>query len=116
MLYGGFTMSYICKSEYDKNEAILSVKEYAKKWNYKILEEKEINNNLGYKLKFEDFSMIIYFKNNKTSKVVYEKSSKEQIEAFSEIIVSSDTIQNNSNGTIPIHTILKLTEDKRYSG
>lgn len=65
-----------CKFEHEKETAKEIVRNKLVEFKYTITSEKSINNDFGYKFCGNEFAIIIYFKNNKSSRLVFEKAAK----------------------------------------
>lgn len=99
---------------FEKDAAIEKVREILADADYSITTEKEINNGYGYKFLCDSFGIVLYFKGNKSSKVVFE-NAPEGLSPFFESQLK-ENIQDSCPGetsiektTIPIHSAIKVT-------
>lgn len=99
------------KFEHEKEIAKEIVRNKLVEFDYVITSEKSINNNFGYKFSGNSFAIIIYFKNDKSSKIVFEKASEEVVALFQQYYDDKKIDNENKEKTVPIHTSIKI-EDK----
>ena len=95
-----------CKFEHEKETAKEIVRNKLVEFKYTITSEKSINNDFGYKFCGNEFAIIIYFKNNKSSRLVFEKASEEIISLFQQYFNDEKTDDEIIEKTVPIRTKL----------
>jgi len=100
-----------CKFEHEKEIAKEIVRNKLVEFDYVITSEKSINNNLGYKFCGNEFAIIIYFKNDKSSKLVFEKASEEIVSLFQQYYDNEKVDNESKEIIVPINTSIKI-EDK----
>ena len=104
---------YSLKFEYDKEESKKLVREILSKAKLTIDEEKNINNGLGYKFRGHNFAIILYYKANKSSKLVFERAGSEVIDLFTNRSNEADDESGGVVKSVPIHTSIKITDKAR---
>lgn len=102
-----------CKFEYEKEQAKEIVRQILIESGNNISVEKSINNDLGHKICGNGFAIIIYFKNNKSSRLVFEKVSEEILSLFQQYFKYEKTDNEIKEKTVPIHTSIKITEKSK---
>lgn len=102
---------------YDKEAAIEKVRGVLTDAKYRIISEKEINNGYGHKFACEGFGVILYFKGNKSSKIVLE-NAPDGLGTFFEFQtedIKQDAYHGDSStekNTIPIHSAIKIAKQE----
>lgn len=98
----------------EKNIAIKKVREILTDANYRIINEKEINNGYGYKYSCEGCGVVLYFKAGKSSKIVFENAPVDLLSLFESKQEekkknTSDLTETSSlTKTIQIYTPIKI--------
>lgn len=101
------------KFEYDREKAKEIVRQTLNQFKHVITLEKCINNDLGYKFWGNEFAIIVYFKNDKSSKLVFEKANEQIVSLFKQYF-NDERIDNIvKEKTVPIHTSIKITEKSK---
>lgn len=93
------------KFEHEKEIAKEIVRNKLVEFEYTITSEKSINNDFGYKFCGDKFAVIIYFKNDKSSRLVFEKASEEIVSLFQQCF--DDEIPNQKQ-MLSLETPLRL--------
>ena len=68
--------------KYQKEFAIQKIKNLLEQNSFPIKQEKIINNGYGYKISGDEYSIIVYFKGEISSKIVFEKETPKLVECF----------------------------------
>lgn len=103
---------------YPRTQAIEEVRQILVKADITITNEKEINSGRGYKFKClltKQFGIIIYFKADTSSKVVFENIPNEVRALF---VTEANELEGDKDDmmpTVPIYTSVKITSTQRQS-
>lgn len=98
------------KFEHEKEIAKEIVRNKLVEFEYTITSEKSINNDFGYKFCGDKFAVIIYFKNDKSSRLVFEKASEEIVSLFQQCFDDEKSDKEIKEKTVPIHTSIKIAD------
>lgn len=101
------------KFEYEKDTAKEIVRNKLVEFEYAITSEKSINNDFGYKFYGNEFAIIIYFKNDKSSRLVFEKANVEIVSLFQQYFNDGKTDNELKEKTVPIHTSIKIADKSK---
>lgn len=101
------------KFEHEKEIAKEIVRNKLVEFEYTITSEKSINNDFGYKFCGDKFAVIIYFKNDKSSRLVFEKASEEIVSLFQQCFDDEKSDKEIKEKTVPIHTSIKIADKSK---
>lgn len=102
-----------CKFEHEKETAKEIVRNKLVEFEYAITSEKSINNDFGYKFYGNEFAIIIYFRNDKSSRLVFEKANVEIVSLFQQYFNDEKTDNELKEKTVPIHTSIKIADKSK---
>lgn len=102
-----------CKFEHEKETAKEIVRNKLVEFEYVITSEKSINNDFGYKFYGNEFAIIIYFRNDKSSRLVFEKANVEIVSLFQQYFNDEKTDNELKEKTVPIHTSIKIADKSK---
>lgn len=95
--------------KYQKEFAIQKIRNILEQNSFPIKQEKIINNGYGYKISGDEYSIIVYFKGEISSKIVFEKETPKLVECFGEEKETHGIPQK----TIQIHTSIKIDSEEK---
>lgn len=101
---------------YERSAAITNVREILQKACESILEEKEINNGIGYKYTCflrTKFGVILYFKAGISSKIVFENAPVEIMELFNKKPKEGFIEEKGTQPALPIHSSVKVSSQDK---
>ena len=101
---------------HEKSVAITNVREILQKACESILEEKEINNGVGYKytcLLGGKFGVVLYFKAGVSSKIVFENTPNKIKELFDKRQDENLIEEKEAQPALPVYSSIKITSQDK---
>lgn len=103
---------------YDRNDAIELVRSKLLSQSLEVLKEAELNSGKAYKFYMEKMGLIIYFKGENSSRLVFENASEQVKAIFSSNGEDTEEVLDSTSleiRTIPIHSSVKIASKEKQA-